>query len=173
MKNLMLAAVLAVSAFVGMSDSAFANCAPDMTVSTRACPIFTPEGDLVTSGTVIQNLDLWVDICYPAEDWQSQEARTGQRPFFVSLNVTGERGVIRGIPRYTSREDMKDAKLIQAQCYRQYYLPGWVVMTITKCREEGFNVFLTTRVLSADDHGNTVFFEGRPDLDRYAYRVRY
>lgn len=173
MKNLMLAAVLAVCGVLSMVSSAFANCAPDMTVSTRACPIFTPEGDLVTSGTVIQNLDLWVDICYPNEYWASLEARAGNASFYVSLNVSGERGVMRGIPRYVSYEDIKDAKLITSHCYRQYYKPGWVVMTITDCREEGIYTFLTTRVLGQDDHGTTVYFQDRTDLDRYAYRVRY
>jgi hypothetical protein len=173
MKNLMLAAAVAVCGLLSMVSSAFAGCQPETLVSTKACPVFTPEGDLVTRGTVVQNLDLWVELCYPGEDWQSQEARTGQRPYYVSLNVTGERGVMRGIPRYQKYEDMKDAKLITSQCYRQYYQPGWVVMTVTQCREEGFYVFLTTRVLGQGDHGKRIFFEGRSDLDQYAYRVRH
>lgn len=151
------------------SSAALASCQEH---ATKACPVYTPQGDLVTKGTVKEDLNYWVEICYPANDWQSQKERTGQNPYYVSLNVTGETGVARGINRFVSYEDMKDAKLITTQCYRQYYKPDWVVMTVTQCREEGYYMFLTTGVLTAADHKKRVFFDGRPDLDRYAYRVR-
>ncbi len=151
---------------------ASADCVPTATVAKRDCPVFTPQGDLVTKGTVKQELKYVVTVCYPAFDWQSQMERPGQKPWYVSRNVAGEKGLQRSIPDYQRYVDMKDAKLLQTQCYRQYYQPGWVIMTVTQCREEGFYTFLTTKVLTAADNGTTVMFNDRPDLRRYMYPVR-
>jgi len=170
MRNFLLGVVFALMGANGIAQPALADCVNEAHVVI--CPIATPEGDLVTHGTIEQNLTHWVEICYPAEDWGSQLLRRGQQPFYVSLNVAGNEGLGTGIRRYQTYEDMVDAKLIQTQCYRQYYSPGWVVMTVTKCRLEGFYVFLTTDVLTYAHHGSRVYFEGRPELDRYAYRVR-
>ncbi len=173
MKKIFLATILAVSGFLTLTGSAFASCQSEVTVSTDDCPIYSPEGDLVTRGTEKQGHTHWVDVCYPDVYWQSLKARAGNASFYVSLNVSGERGVMRGIPRFMSYEDMKDAKLITSHCYRQYYKPGWIIMTITDCREEGIYTFLTTRVLGKGDHGTRVYFRDRTDLDRFAYRVRH
>lgn len=168
-KLLVAFAFMSFMSLMGSVETAWASCVEH---TTRACPVFSPEGDLVTKGTQKQELNYWVDICYPNFDWQSQQERTGQRPYYVSLNVVGEKGVRRGISRYVSYEDMKDAKLVTTQCYRQYYKPGWVVMTVTQCREEGYYTFLTTPVLTAGDSGSTISFSDRPDLERFSYQVR-
>lgn len=169
MTNFFAAIILAFSFFTILGAERAMACEAE---STRACPVYSPSGDLVTSGTIKQDLVMWVDLCYPVDDWQSQQERTGQRPYYVSLNVVGERGVGRGIARFASYEDMKDAKLLTTQCYRQYYQPGWVVMTVTQCRVEGLYTFLTTHVLGASDNGRQIFFDDRTDLDGYAYQVR-
>lgn len=149
-----------------------AQCSAAATVSTRGCPVYTPQGDLVTKGTQQQALRYAVTVCYPTFDWESQKERPGQQPWYVSRNVAGQQGVLRSIPDYQRYVDMKDAKLLRTQCYRQYYQPGWVIMAVTQCREEGFYTFLTTKVLTAADNGATVMFNDRPDLRRFKYPVR-
>lgn len=171
MKKLLIACAMSVGAVLVALTLTILPASADTCVATP-CPITLPQGNLQTSGTIEQPLEFVVEVCYPAEDWGSQLMREGQAPFYVSLNVVGESGVQSGIPRYQTREDMTDAKLIRKQCYNQHYAPGWVIMATTKCRREGFNIFLTTKVLTADDNGTRVYFEGRPDLDRYAYPVR-
>ena len=136
-----------VALFLSFGTLLLSSAGPAMAgtcTNPKPCHVTTPQGNLQTHGTIKQPLDLWVEVCYPVEDWSSQLMRQGQKPFYVSLAVSGQQGVIRGIPRYQTREDMADAKLIKAECYKQHYQPGWVIMTITKCRKEGFYTFLTT-----------------------------
>jgi len=151
--------------------SVFAYCTPVQACTTK-CGVTVPKGDLVTHGTIKKPLDLWVEVCYPDVDWQSQQQRTGQVPFYVSLAVDGQNGVLRGIPRFQTYEDMADAKLEKVQCYKQHYQPGWVIMTVTQCERPGFYSFLSTKVLSANDNKKRVYFEKRPEFAGYAYPVR-
>ena len=138
----------------------------------RNCPVFTPQGDTVTRGTVQQSLRHWVTVCYPSADWSSQQERTGQDPYYVSRAVAGNRGLRNSISDYQGYVDMADAKLIENRCYKQFYHPGWRLMTITQCRSEGFYEFLITKELTAADHGTTVEFFGSRSLDQFAYLVQ-
>ncbi len=82
-----------ILSFLGLAllmsfGSPAAACGTSAT-DTSGCPIFTAQGDTVTSGTVQLALTHWVMVCYPPADWSSQQERTGQAPFYVSRAVAG------------------------------------------------------------------------------------